>query len=255
MKLRVLGCSGSIGGSSQRTTAFLLDDDILIDAGTGIGDLSLDELAAVDHVFLTHAHLDHIAALPLMLDAVADRRRRPLNVYGVQGVIDSLRQHIFNDAIWPDFSSLPSADTPFLRYRTIAIGQPLQLAGRTITALPACHTVPAVGYQLDSGAASLVFSGDTGPCPAFWQAVNGIPNLRHLIVECAFPNQDRLLAEISQHLCPAQLASELQQLVRPCHVYITHLKPGQAQVAMAEIIGELGKFAPQMLCSGQVLEF
>ena len=41
MRLRVLGCSGGIGGRHLRTTSYLLDSDILIDAGTvcraGIG--------------------------------------------------------------------------------------------------------------------------------------------------------------------------------------------------------------------------
>ena len=44
MKLRVLGCSGGIGGRHLRTTSLLVDNDILIDAGTGVGDVSLAEL-------------------------------------------------------------------------------------------------------------------------------------------------------------------------------------------------------------------
>lgn len=96
MKLRVLGCSGGIGGRHQRTTSFLVDHDILIDAGTGVGELSIAEMAAIDHVFLTHAHLDHIVSLPLMIDSVGDRRCKPLMVYGTKAVLDVLRQHIFN---------------------------------------------------------------------------------------------------------------------------------------------------------------
>ena len=154
MKLRILGCSGGIGGRHLRTTSFLLDHDILIDAGTA----AIGELASIDHVFLTHAHLDHIVSLPLMIDSVADRRSQPLVVYGTEAVLSNLRQHIFNDAIWPDFSTLPSAGQPFMRYQPIELGQTISLNGRNITALPVEHTVPAVGYCLDSGAASLVFS-------------------------------------------------------------------------------------------------
>jgi ribonuclease BN (tRNA processing enzyme) len=172
MKLRVLGCSGGIGGRHQRTTSFLVDHDILIDAGTGVADLSIAEMSVIDHVFLTHAHLDHIVSLPLMIDAVGDRRSKPLTVYGTQAVLGMLRQHIFNWSIWPDFSVLPSADQPFLRYQAIETGATVFLDGRSITAVPVDHTVPAVGYCLDSGSASLVFSGDTGPCDAFWQALN-----------------------------------------------------------------------------------
>jgi len=255
MKLRILGCSGGIGGRHLRTTSLLLDHDILIDAGTGVGDLSIAELAVIDHVFITHTHLDHIASLPLLLDTVADRRNKPLTVYGTEAVLTILRNHIFNWAIWPDFSEIPSLDKPFMRYQPIALQQTVTIAGRSVTALPVEHTVPAVGYRIDSGEASLVFSGDTGICDAFWRAVNRIPNLQHLIIECAFSNREERLAIVSKHLCPNMLASELQKLERECDIYITHLKPGQIELTMEEIETCLGDFKPKMLQNNQVIEF
>lgn len=255
MKLRVLGCSGGIGGRHQRTTSFLVDHDILIDAGTGVGELSIAELSAIDHVFLTHCHLDHIAALPMMIDTVADRRSTPLTVYGTEAVLENLRKHIFNWSIWPDFSVVPSAEQAFMRYQSIEIATPVSLAGRRITALPVDHTVPAVGYCLDSGVASVAFSGDTGPCDAFWQALNGIPDLRHLIIECAFPNRERRLAELSKHFWPDMLAAQLKKLHRPCTIHVTHLKPGQIEATMEEISRCLADFSPNMLQNNQVIEF
>ena len=255
MKLRVLGCSGGIGGRHQRTTSFLVDHDILIDAGTGVGELSIAELAGIDHVFLTHCHLDHIATLPMMIDTVADRRSKPLMVYGTDAVLENLRQHIFNWAIWPDFSVVPSVEQPFMRYQRIELGAPVTLAGRRISALPVDHTVPAVGYCLDSGVGSVAFSGDTGPCDAFWQALNGVPNLRHLIVECAFPNRERRLAELSRHFWPDMLASELKKLQSPCKIHITHMKPGQIEATMEEIDLCLAEFSPNMLQNNQIFEF
>ena len=255
MKLRILGCSGGIGGESLRTTSLLVDDDVLIDAGTGVGDLPIEDLARIDHLFLTHTHLDHIACLPLMIDSVADRRSRPLTVYGAPAVLDILRKHIFNWLVWPDFAEVPSADSPFMRYQPIELLKPVTLGGRSFTPLPVDHTVPAVGYRLDSGAGSLVFSGDTGPCDAFWQAVNRIDNLRHVIIECAFPDREAPLAVLSKHLCPSMLASELRKLERPCEIHITHLKPGQMDLTMAEIECCLGEFKPRMLRNNQVFEF
>ena len=255
MKLRVLGCSGGIGGRHLRTTSLLVDDDILIDAGTGVTDLSVAEMVSIDHVFLTHPHLDHIAALPLMVDTVADRRQKPLTVYATAAVIAILREHIFNWAIWPDFTEVPNSEQPFMCYQAIEPGVPVSLGGRKITALPVEHTVPAVGYCLDSGTGSLVFSGDTGPCDDFWRAVNRVDNLRHLIIECAFPNREERLAIVSRHLCPAMLARELQKLERECDIHITHLKPGQSELTMAEIERCLGTFKPQMLQNNQIFEF
>lgn len=255
MKLRILGCSGGIGGEHLRTTSLLIDDDVLVDAGTGVGDLSIAELACIDHVFLTHTHLDHIACLPLMIDSVADRRSKPLTVYGTQAVLNILKAHVFNWLVWPDFAEVPTADNPFVRYQPIDLLQPVVLGGRTLTALPVDHTIPAVAYRLDSGVGSLVFSGDTGPCDAFWAAVNRTDNLRHVIIECAFPDSEERLAMLSKHLCPSLLAAELGKLQRPCEIHITHLKPGQMELTMAEIDRCLGRFKPQMLRNGQVFEF
>lgn len=255
MKLRILGCSGGIGGRHLRTTSMLVDHDILIDAGTGVADLSIAELAVIDYLFITHTHLDHIAALPLMVDTVGDRRRKPLTVYGTEAVLTILKNHIFNWAIWPDFSEIPTPEKPFMRFQPLQVGKAVSLNGRRITALQVEHTVPAVGYHLDSGQGSLVFSGDTGVCDTFWRNVNRVRNLKHLIIECAFSNREQRLALISKHLCPSLLASELQKLERDCDIYITHLKPGQIELTMEEIEGNLGDFKPKMLQNNQVLEF
>lgn len=255
MKLRILGCSGGIGGEHLRTTSLLVDDDVLIDAGTGVAVLPIADLARIDHVFLTHTHLDHIACLPLMIDSVGDRRDKPLTVYGTPAVLDILKAHVFNWLVWPDFAEVPSADNPFLRYQPVELLQPVALGERVFTPLPVDHTVPAVGYRLDSGSGSLVFSGDTGPCADFWRAVNRIDNLRHLIIECAFPDREAPLAVLSRHLCPGMLAVELRKLERDCEIHITHLKPGQMELTMAEIAGRLGEFGPRMLRNDQVFEF
>ena len=238
-----------------RTTSFLLNADILIDAGSGVGDLTLAELSQIDHIFVTHSHLDHVTSIPFLVDTVGGMRSRPLTVYTTRATIEILRNHLFNWAIWPDFTEIPSAEAPFMRYQEIELGKPIVLSGRTITAIPARHTVPAVGYHLDSGAASLVFTGDTGQNDALWQVVNRIGNLKFLIIETAFSNKERQLAEISRHLCPATLGEELAKLERSAEIYITHLKPGEIEPTMLEIEECAGKFRPQMLQNNLVLEF
>jgi len=255
MRLRVLGCSGGIGGRHLRTTSFLLDADVLIDAGSGVGDLTLAELSRIDHIFVTHSHLDHVTSIPFLVDTVGGMRAKPVVVHAVPATIEILRNHLFNWAIWPDFAEIPTPEAPFLRYQEIEVGTTVELDGRRITPLPAKHTVPAVGYHLDSGAASLVFTGDTGPNDALWRAVNRIANLRYLIIETAFSNKERHLAEISRHLCPATLAEELAKLERNAEIYITHLKPGEIEPTMLEIEECAGKFRPQMLQNNLVLEF
>jgi len=234
MRVKVLGCSGGIGGA-LRTTSFLVDDDILIDAGTGVGDLSIEQLVAIDHVFITHSHLDHIACLPFLLDTVMGMRPHPVTVYAIADTLKVLREHIFNWKVWPDFNVIPDAAQPFLEYKEIKLDMTVELAGRNITAMPANHVVPAVGYRLDSSSASLVFSGDTTVCEAFWQQVNRIENLKYLIIETAFSNAEIELAKVSKHLCPSMLKEELGKMTQPAEIYITHLKPGEGEVIMQEI--------------------
>ena len=255
MRLRVLGCSGGIGGRHLRTTSFLIDGDVLIDAGTGVGDLTLAELSQIDHIFITHSHLDHVTSIPFLVDTVGGMRSRPLVIHATRPTIEILRNHLFNWSIWPDFAEIPSPEAPFMRYEEIEVGRPVTLSGRRFTPIPALHTVPAVGYHLDSGASSLVFTGDTGPNDALWHVVNRIANLKFLIIETAFSNKERQLAEMSRHLCPAMLAEELAKLERNAEIYITHLKPGEIEPTMLEIEECAGKFRPRMLQNNLVLEF
>ena len=254
MKLRVLGCSGGIGGE-LRTTSMLLDHDTLIDAGTGVGDLSINELAQVDHVFVTHSHMDHVTSIPFIADTVGWMREKPLTVHATRETLDILKHHLFNWKLWPDFTQIPSAKNPVLRYETIAVGNAVALNGRRITPLPANHVVPAVGYQLDSGRASLVFTGDTTSNDALWSAVNRIGNLKYLIIETALSDRERDLALASKHLCPSLLAQELAKLKLSPEIYITHLKPRESELIMQQIAVTVKERRPQMLQNNHVFEF
>jgi ribonuclease BN (tRNA processing enzyme) len=254
MQLRVLGCSGGIGGS-LRTTSFLLDHDILIDAGTGVGDLTLTELKQIDHIFVTHSHLDHVACIPFLLDTVGAMRDAPITLHGTEETLDILRTHLFNWKLWPDFAQIPSPDAPYLHYRTFRLGEQITLQGRRVRSLPADHTVPAVGFHLDSGEASLVFTGDTSCCAALWEQVNRIDNLRYLLIETAFSNAEKDLAVVSKHLTPDMLAQELSRLQRPARIFISHLKPGEGALTMEEIEAVAGAYGPRMLTNGQVFNF
>ena len=255
MRLRVLGCSGGIGGRHLRTTSFLVDNDVLIDAGSGVGDLSLAELTRIDHVFVTHSHLDHVTSIPFLVDTVGAMRARPLIVHATGATIQILKNHLLNWSIWPDFTEIPTAEAPFMRYEEIEVGRGVTIDGREFTALPAIHAVPAVGYHLDSGQGSLVFTGDTGPNDELWKIVNRISNLKILIIETAFSNKERHLAEISRHLCPSMLAEELAKFERRAEIWITHLKPGEIELIMDEIEACAGNFRPRMLQGGQLFEF
>ncbi len=259
MQIKVLGCSGAIA-QHARTTSFLVDERILIDAGTGVGDLTVADMLRVEHIFLTHSHLDHVAALPLMIDTVAGGLQRPLVVHALPETIAALRAHIFNGTIWPDFSVIPSPEQPFLRFEPLAVGDVVSVCGHRVEALPAQHTVPAVGYAVDTPAGQWVFTGDTCRNPAFWERINRMP-LAMLVIETAFSEREQALALHSQHLCPSLLAGELSWLDRTRHpdlpIGITHTKPAEHALIEQEVaaLGLAQRHRLVWLEAGQVFDF
>ncbi len=251
MQIKVLGCSGGIG-AGLRTTSMLVDDDILIDAGSGVGDLTMDQLLLIDHIFITHSHLDHIAFIPLLLDTVMGFRVKPITLHSTRETLAALRQHIFNWTIWPDFNAIPDNKTPFLQYNEVSLGVTSDIDGRKITALPVNHVVPAVGYHVAGDEHGLVYTGDTTVCDELWVALTKIHNLKYLIIETAFSNSEHELAKLSKHLCPSMLASELDKLatdilIDDFAVFITHLKPGEDAVIMNEIVDMASGFTINQL--------
>lgn len=225
MEIRVLGCSGGVG-VDLRTTTILIDQDVLIDAGTGVGDLSMEEMSAIRHIFLTHSHLDHIACLPFLVDTLFDRIHTPIIVHAQAVTLNALQQHIFNNVVWPDFTRLPSADKPVLRFEVMQPGEVINLAGRSIEMIPVKHIVPGVGYRVENTESVFAFSGDTTSNESLWAGLNSHPRLDMLIVEVAFPNEEIDLCRRAGHYCPELLASDLKKLKHKSKVYISHNKPG-----------------------------
>lgn len=256
MQIRVLGCSGSIAAGS-RTTSFLLDDDVLVDAGTGVGDLTLDEMVRIDHIFVSHSHLDHVLAIGLLADSVTRRRtaagRPPVRVRALPETLQALRTHVFNGVIWPDFTRLPDTERPVLAFEPVAVGDVITLGKRRVEVLSAAHTVPAVGYAaLGSDGGAWVYTGDTGPNPALWERLATM-DVRALVIETAFGDDEQVLAGISRHLCPSLLRGELDRARVPMDVYITHIKPGEVDAVMSEIAAQGGDHRVRALVPGQLI--
>ncbi|HUR41782.1 MAG TPA: 3',5'-cyclic-nucleotide phosphodiesterase [Verrucomicrobiae bacterium] len=235
MRIKVLGCSGGVG-PGLRTTSLLVNDEVLIDAGTGVCDLSLAQMARISDVFLTHSHLDHVAGLAFMVDNLFDIIERPMRVHATAETLATLREHLFNWKLWPDFSKLPDEKNPLMTWHEVSVGTPDKVNGHSLTAFNVLHTVPGVGYALQGKEGTFAFSGDTCACEELWNALNALPRLDKLMIEVAFTNDDDELARVSRHFTPALLGSELQKLRHKPKLYLTHHKPG----CEAEIEQETG---------------
>lgn len=254
MRFRVLGCSGSIG-DNHHTTSFLIDEDILLDAGSGLGTLSLEALSKIDHVFLSHSHMDHIALLPMLVDATLSLRDKPIVVYGTEPTLDALSDHVFNWKVYPDFRKISSLGHAAIKFSVIEPGMPVTLGSRHLCAIPVVHSVPTVGYHLSSGNGSLVVSTDMTVSDAFWPIVNAIDDLRYLLIETAFQESRLDLCEISGHLCPSLLGEELRKLERPVEIFIVHMKPSAKRQIQREIAALDVSFEVRFLADGDVLDF
>ncbi len=253
MKLRVLGCSGGIG-LGLKTTSLLLDDSVLIDCGTGLGELSLEEMSKLRHIFITHSHLDHIAMLPMLLDTIYDHLViNPLTLHCKQETFDIISQHIFNWDIWPNFFELPNVKTPVIVFESMQPSESIEFQDKVIKMVEVNHAVPASAYIINDDKASVAFSGDTFINDSLWEALNEEPHVDAIIVECGFTNEDEALGHDAKHYYPNALAQDLAKLNHRPKIYVSHLQPGKEDEIFNQLNTAITDFDVYRLSSGDVI--
>jgi len=232
----------------------LVDDDVLIDAGTGIGDLALEDLDSIRHVFLTHAHLDHIAGLPMLVDRVFDENfTEPMTVYAREETLRAIRDHLFNGIIWPDFTRLPSAENPMLRFRVCSPGDTVTIRHRDFYAVDVMHSVPSLGYTVQNAGGAFAVSGDTKTNETLWPVLNACDDLRVLVIEVSFPDEMEQLAAEAGHYCPRTLTRDLERLNHSPEIWLTGMKPGEEDTILQQVIKAAPDRNIHMLSRGTVL--
>ncbi len=233
MEIRVLGCSGGIG-KGLRTTSFLVGDEILIDAGSGVSDLTIEEMRKIRHIFLTHSHLDHVHCIPLLVDSIFDSIKEPIVIHAQLATIQALQSHIFNWVIWPDFSSLPHPEKPVMVFDPLEAGDTVNVGEYSFEAVQVDHIVPTVGIIVQNSQGVFAFSGDTATNNTLWEQLNRLGRLDILVVESAFSNRERELCLKSKHYCPETLAEDLKKLKHQPQIFVTHAKPGEEALILSE---------------------
>jgi cAMP phosphodiesterase len=245
MKIRVLGCyGGRLLGA--HLSSFLVNETILLDAGSPTVTLDLDEQWLIRHMFISHTHLDHITDIAFLADNRSIKMRgqatrdNNIIIHSLPENIEVIKKHVLNDLIWPDFTHIPVTGLPALSMMPFEAEEVVEADGVRITPIMVNHPVPCTAFLLDQDGSQFIYSADTGVTERLWQVANAQPNLRGIILDCSFPNAHIGLAEISGHLTPKGMASELQKLQRlgEVPIYLFHMKPETMDVLLEEIAAE-----------------
>jgi cAMP phosphodiesterase len=232
MKVKVLGCSGSetIG---HNPPGFLVNDTVMLDAGTITAALTLTAQTKLTDVLISHPHLDHVKSVLFLADNIIGRIKQPVNIRALPKVIEAIKKHLMNNIIWPDFTRIPTPKNPVLTYKPFQAGKELIIAGLRITPVPMNHPVPAVGFLVNDGKASILYTADTGPNEGIWKEAAKAKNLKAIIVDTSFPDKFEALADVSGHFTPIQLHRDLEKanVHNSVPIYVYHVKPAyEAQV-------------------------
>jgi ribonuclease BN (tRNA processing enzyme) len=234
MKMKVLGCyGGNIPGHGM--TSFLLNDELALDAGWVSNALSLKQQEKVKDILISHSHLDHTCTLPFLIDNNFSSPGFALRIYGIREVLTSMKNHLFNNHTWPDFTCLPNDLTPVLKLKEIKPEEPVIINGLTIRAVLVSHIVPTTGFIVEDKKTAVAFSSDTGPTERFWELVNAVKNLKAVVTETSFPNDLQDLANVSGHMTPQTLSTELRKLQKDVPVYLYGCKPKHLKTIKKEI--------------------
>jgi cAMP phosphodiesterase len=255
MKIKVLGCSGS-EAIGHNPPGFLVNDVMMLDAGTITAALSIEAQSRITDVLISHTHLDHIKSLLFLADNIIGRIKKPVNIRAIPGVIDAIRKHLMNDLIWPDFTKIPNAKNPVLAYAPMPSGKTMSIAGLKVKAIPMNHPVPAVGFLVSDGKTSFLYTADTGPNEAIWKEASRAKNLNAIIVDTSFPNSLDLIAGLSGHFTPAQLHQDLTKakVGNNVPIYIYHIKPVHKKKVIKEL-REMGRKNVKVLQEGKTYHF
>jgi 3',5'-cyclic-nucleotide phosphodiesterase len=236
LDLRVIGCHGG-ETPTHRTSAFVVDDRLAIDAGSLTSGLDLEAQCSLEAVLVSHAHMDHVRDLSTIADNRNQRGAPPLVVAATKPTIAVLQKHFFNDLIWPDFTRIPNSRRPAIKFMPLAPDRVATVAGYAVRPIPVHHSIDCCGFTIQGSKGSLAYSGDTGPTDRLWEVLNETEDLKALLVEVSFPNAQARLAKVSGHHTPASLARDMRKLERradlPALIY--HIKPAFETIVEREL--------------------
>ena len=224
MKVKILGGHGGVTIGCQ-ATSYLIDDQLLIDAGSVASTLSIEKQSKINHILISHPHLDHIKDLAFLCDNCFGMRDKPFQVFSHATVREIIKTHLFNETIWPDFTLLPTKEKPTIVFESLEPEKVVQIGNYKIMGVKVQHPSDAMGYIVEREGKSLLFTLDTAPTERIWQKAKEYPGLKAILTEVSFPNKLQKVATASDHHTPQTLAEELKKMPPGIPVVLTHIKP------------------------------
>ena len=251
MEIRVLGCAGTVS-TETKTSAYLVNGKILLDAGTVCSALDFEEQKQLKKILISHPHFDHIKGLPTLAEnLIFMKTSEPVTIYGSEMTIDAIRRHVMNGVIWPDFSKLPSKDSPVLQYEELKEKQSLEVDGVAITPCFLFKNFCDFGYFLDDGNSSLLYTSDIG-ADAELSIGGRVPD--SIIIEVSFPDENRELALMTGHLTPGLMMEMIEKLPEmPKNIFVSHFKT-YFKKQIIDQLNSLGIPNLKILSDGDVLK-
>ena len=235
MKIKILGSSVEDSARRQYVTSYLINGTVAIDAGClGLWG-SPQEQEAIKHVFLTHAHTDHTASLPVLVENAWTPAGNCPRIYGSCETLDDVQNHIFNNRMWPDFIAISKTMPPFLHLCPIEAEVPVEADGLMITPVQVNHVVPTFGYVVSDGQSAVIFGGDSGPTERLWEIAHQTPGLNAVLMEACFPNSMTRLAEVSLHMTPEMFGREVAKMPAGITVVAVHIKVRYRDQVISEL--------------------
>jgi ribonuclease BN (tRNA processing enzyme) len=224
MKVEILGCSGNVT-RNHRATAYLVNDSVLFDAGTVTDALAPARSERISHVFLSHAHLDHVKGLCSLAEEFSMKEGQHVTVLGHEQVLDTVSRHLFNGRLWPDFRIIPDKEAPAVRLEAMNPLEYIFVDGLRVKAIPVRHCVHTCGFLLKEGASSVMFTSDTGMTDQFWGEAQRDKHLKFIIAHVAFPDRLSGLAATSGHMTPSVLLNRIDTYcLHHIPFYLAHMK-------------------------------
>lgn len=248
MLVRIIGGHGGVS-PGFKATSYLIDGKLLLDAGSVASGIQIEEQANIDHILISHSHLDHISDLAFLADNCFGMKGRPFEIYANSPVREAIKTHLLNDIIWPDFTALPSRENPTLRIHDIKVGMQLVLGDYRIMPIPVNHSTGALGFIIERKNATVVFTQDTGPTNLIWEHAHTVKNLKAIFTEVSFPNVLSKVATDSCHHTPATMKEEIKKMPKDVPIFLGHLKPN-FQSQLFKEIAEIGDERITILGSG-----